>query len=94
MGVIIEIFSWLIITDSPALSLTSTLKYNQYNSSRIPNSYVRFDDGVNKDNSVIRIPTVVGVSDAENNQLQMITNKAEIPVISEMLNTGVSITRV
>jgi hypothetical protein len=34
-------------------------KYNQYNSSRIPNSYVRFDDGINKDNSVIRIPTTV-----------------------------------
>ena len=42
-------------------------KYNRYNSSRIPNSYVTFDNGVNKDNSVIRNSIVVGMSDAENN---------------------------
>ena len=43
---------------------------------------------------LLEIPTFISMSDAENNQLQLITNKAEIPVISELLNTGVSMTRV
>ncbi len=68
-------------------------KYNQFNSSKLPNSYVKFDDGINRENSVIHIPTVIGNAPADANKLRMDFAKAEIPVIVSMLNTGVSITR-
>ena len=68
-------------------------KYNQFNSSKLPNSYVKFGDGINRENSVIHIPTVIGNAPADANKLRMDFAKAEIPVIVSMLNTGVSITR-